>query len=274
MVAAMISKTICLVFLGTICAAQPALAIVGESESGARFASHVVMVLTRDGARAGFCSGVVIAERVVLTAAHCAGASQNLRLYIPSPGSEPKLTPVARIAVHPGYRTNAVARREKSIDLALIEAAELLPRDMRAVSFSNASETSALTIAGYGIAVEGDPKSGGTLRSATLRLREPVSNVLLWLEGAGQNTGACTGDSGAPVFASDGGLAAIVAFAEGAKRTPLRQANAIHPHCPGARVDYTHAHQLGPLTCNQVVPNFSSLIASKSCTPPPTRFVV
>ena len=167
-------------------------------------------------ARAGFCTGVIIAPRVALTAAHCAGAAQNLRLYIPASGSEPKLTPVARVAVHPGYRAQAVARREKSIDLALIEAAEALPQAMQAVSFSNAGNNSdAFMIAGYGIATEGDPKSGGTLRSAILRVRQPLSEVLLWLEGSGQSTGACTGDSGAPIFANDGGLAAIVAFAEG-----------------------------------------------------------
>ena len=66
---------------------------------------------------------------------------------------------------------------------------------------------------GFGVARAGDASTSGVLRRARLALRAPISNVLLWLDSA-EGAGACTGDSGAPVF-SNGALVAIVAFAQG-----------------------------------------------------------
>ena len=43
--------------------AAPAGAVVGPSELGARFADHVVMVLSRGGDREGFCTGIVLGPR-------------------------------------------------------------------------------------------------------------------------------------------------------------------------------------------------------------------
>ena len=70
-------------------------------------------------------------------------------------------------------------------------------------------------VRGYGAAIEGDPRSAGDLRQATLvatgkpgnlqlRLVDPASN------GTRQGLGACDGDSGAPAYQeSDGALAII-----------------------------------------------------------------
>jgi hypothetical protein len=89
----------------------------------------------------------------------------------------------------------------------------------------------AFDIAGFGMTREGVASSSGALRSATLRLRAPVSNVLLWLE-SDEGAGACTGDSGAPVFFG-GALVAIVAFAQGEPGHAcgkLTQAVRVGPH--------------------------------------------
>ena len=64
---------------------------------------------------------------------------------------------------------------------------------------------------------DGDWKSGGQLRSVALAVREPASAVLIWAaDPAGREAGACSGDSGAPVWSADGSAAvAIVAWAQG-----------------------------------------------------------
>src|SRR5438270_364441 len=72
----------------------------------------------------------------------------------------------------------------------------------------------ALTVAGTGVSVRGDGKSGGTVRAAALvatgrpgtlqiRLVDPA------MKGERPGLGACTGDSGAPVFAMTGSPSVI-----------------------------------------------------------------
>ena len=197
-----------------VLAPQIAHAIVGKSADGAHWHSHVVMVLSRSGTRAGFCSGVVLTQTIILTAAHCVSDANDTRVYVLG---QPLLA-LRRVAKHPGFHADAARTRSRSIDLALIETADALPGEFSAPAFADATRYDAGTafeIAGFGVARESDAKTSGTLRVGNVTLRAPLSSVLLWLEDAQHETGACTGDSGGPVFTGDGRLAAIIAFAEG-----------------------------------------------------------
>jgi hypothetical protein len=134
----------------------------------------------------------------------------------------PVLIAVAAAVSHPLYHANAIAERRVSIDLALVETET--PIDPRftppplAVGDGPAVGDDAI-LAGYGVANEGAPTSGGTLRSARLKVRAPLSPILLWTEDAAGGAGACGGDSGAPLFLADGEtVAAIVAWTSGAER--------------------------------------------------------
>lgn len=195
---------------------SPAGAIVGPASNGAQWQKNVVMVLSRSGAQAGFCTGVVLSRTILLTAAHCVSTVGETRAYLPG---QP-LLPVRRMVKHPGFHADAPRTRTRSIDLALIALAEPLPSDFAAPALAAVTRYLVGTrfqIAGYGVSREGDGKTSGVLRTAGLRLREPLSSVLLWLEGPEGGAGACTGDSGGPVFTTAGELAAIIAFAEGVK---------------------------------------------------------
>jgi secreted trypsin-like serine protease len=196
---------------------RTATALVGKSADGAKWRNHVVMVLSRSGSRAGFCTGVVLTRSVVLTAAHCLSAASDARVYLPG---QPLLSP-ARIAKHPDFHADAARTRSRSIDLALIETAEALPADLSAPAFADTAHYeigTAFEIAGFGVSREDDAKTSGTLRTAHVTLHAPLSSVLLWLDDPQNETGACTGDSGGPVFTESGTLAAIIAFAEGSGR--------------------------------------------------------
>ena len=113
--------------------------------------------------------------------------------------------------------SDAVKARAKSIDLALIETKEPLPSSFAPVAIGEAANDigAAFDVAGFGVAKPDGASTSGVLRRARLSLRAPLSHVLLWLAGD-DGAGACTGDSGAPVFAN-GALVGIVAFAQGQK---------------------------------------------------------
>ncbi|MDE2363125.1 MAG: trypsin-like serine protease [Hyphomicrobiales bacterium] len=196
--------------------ALPARGMVGPTSDGGAYAAHVLMVLAQARGGAGFCSGVVVAPDVVLTAAHCVAAPAVLRVHYRGENGAPVLLPVRRVARHPDYRADAVAARAKSIDLALVETADPLPPTFAPAAIGAAPETigAEVDVAGFGVSQPGVASTSGHLRRARLSLRAPLSNVLLWLDGA-DGAGACTGDSGAPAFAG-GAVVGIVAYAQAA----------------------------------------------------------
>ena len=211
---------------GVLCAA-PAAALVGAAEEGGPLEPHVVMVLKRAPSGSGFCSGVVIARNVVLTAAHCVAKLDDTRVHFHEGAGRPMLKPVAAIAVHPQYRANAIATREKSVDLALVRTVEPLPERFVPARIDPAPALTPgmrLRIAGYGVAREGWADTAGTYREGTLAVRAPLSNILVWAEDPlKKGFGACSGDSGGPIFSAD--TSALVAI------TDWSQGESVKTHC-------------------------------------------
>jgi hypothetical protein len=208
-------------FAVRLLAAAPAAALVGPTEDDPSFASHLVMVLNRGVDRAGFCTGVVIAPRVVLTAAHCVVSTDNMRVYYRAPGGAPILREIAATAVHPLFHPDAPAKRIVSIDLALVETRQPLDERFSPAPLDDKGVVAvgeALKIFGYGVAEEGDGKTGGALRAAKLTVRAPQSSILLWAEDPDHGgAGACTGDSGGPIVSTKSGrVVAITAWSAGA----------------------------------------------------------
>lgn len=190
----------------TIAASDGAMAIVGPSQPPGAAARHTVMVLKQQTSGAAFCSGAMVARHIVLTAAHCVAGARGIAVYIPT-GGAPKLYTARKVAIHPGYVANAIRNRKRSIDLALVQTIEALPVALVPVAFDDGpppGEGARLTIAGFGLQREGVERSAGTLRTTPLIVRKPLSKILLWLRSPSRaSNGACTGDSGGPVFTSD-----------------------------------------------------------------------
>jgi hypothetical protein len=196
----------------------PARALVGAAPDS-RFADHVVMLLMRGRGEAGFCSALVLDSRTLLTAAHCLKAPRDMAAFYRDASGAPVIVPIAAGVAHPLYRPDAIRDRVESIDAAVIRTA--LPLDSRFVGADIAADGDIkvgekVILSGYGVTRPGDWKSGGQLRSVDLAVREPLSTVLIWAaEPHGEAAGACSGDSGAPLWSADGTTAlAITAWAQ------------------------------------------------------------
>jgi S1-C subfamily serine protease len=199
--------------------ASPAEAIVGPTVDAVAFADRVAMILTRGPEGSGFCTGVVLSPRVVMTAAHCLRAPANMLVHYRDENGAAVVVEVAASAINPGFRPDAASQRTRSLDIGLVETKTPLPPRFRAVALAGnppPAPGDVTTAVGFGLSVEHTPATGGTLRAAKLAVREPRSSVLLWLEGADGAGGACAGDSGGPIFGPDGAVVAVTAWTEGA----------------------------------------------------------
>ena len=161
------------------------------------------MVLSKQGNRHGACTGTVIAQDIILTAAHCVAGNKQVAIAYAEDGSH-VLQKVAAKAVNPGFSANA----RVSVDLALIRLDGRLPQRFQPMALETGDSNHAIgvrrTIAGFGLAVDRDESSAGTLRSASVTVLPKLYPRFLRLgyrvDADLSDFAVCTGDSGGPVL--------------------------------------------------------------------------
>jgi len=196
-------------------ACSSASAMVGGAAPAGEFAHAAVMIV---GSRGNFCTGTLIARDLVLTAAHCVPPGSDYKLVQFDAQKQPNLRDTLRVERHPQFSQQTFDNHRATADVALIKLASPAQNPAQAPLFSGTfivAPGDRFAIAGYGLTEWGNGKTGGTLRAANLVATGRPGNLQIRLvdpaaKGERAGLGACTGDSGAPVFQDSGGRFLIV----------------------------------------------------------------
>jgi len=198
-----------------IASALPAPAMVGGAGAPADAIARAVVLIV--GSRGNSCTGVALARDLILTVAHCVLPGSDYKIVEFDRARQPQLRDVASVTAHPKFDLQTMLGHRATADAALLKLvaplASVEPAPLAAPS--SVAVGDAFIVAGTGVAVRGDGKSGGVTRAATLiatgkpgtlqiRLVDPLT------KGEKAGLGACTGDSGAPVFRNLDGRPAVI----------------------------------------------------------------
>jgi hypothetical protein len=142
---------------------------------------------------------------------------------------QPVLRDVTRVARHPQFDLKALLAHRATADLTLLKLALPLGEAFAPAPLVAPARPvavgDAFLVAGFGVAVRGDGKTGGTLRAADLVATGQPGTLQIRLvdratNGETAGLGACTGDSGAPAFVAEGerrAVAGVVSWSTGPK---------------------------------------------------------
>jgi secreted trypsin-like serine protease len=198
------------------------LALTGNAPPATSFpARSIVMIVD---ARRDLCTGTVLASDLILTAAHCLmrPVDYQVRTFT---GGQPIST--RSIVVHPHFNPKSYAAARATADLALVRLNEPLTGLVAPATLAVARRVAIgekLIIAGFGFRVAGTDQGLGLPRMATLAVTGKPGSLQIRLVDPSTNNGrsglgACTGDSGAPVFESSGAQIDVVSWTTGPEDT-------------------------------------------------------
>jgi len=196
--------------------ASPAFGVVGGGSAAPDGLARSIVTVV--GSRGNFCTGALIAPDLVLTAAHCVmpGATYKIVDYSEKPA---KLLDARNVATHPSFNLQTLLGHRATADVALLQLGARAPSGAAPATTGipqiPVQVGARFTVAGMGVAIRGDGRSGGVTRAASLVATGQPGTLQIRLvdaltQGARDGLGACTGDSGAPVFEQQQDKAVII----------------------------------------------------------------
>jgi hypothetical protein len=186
------------------CVEAPAM-VGGAGPAPDAIGRSVVVIV---GSRGNSCTGVALAHDLVLTVAHCVLPGSDYKIVEFDAAHRPQLRDIISVTAHPKFDLKTMLAHRATADVALLKLgtplASVTPATLGPAAIAVAPGDSFL-VAGTGVAIRQDGRSGGTVRAATLAATGKPGTLQIRLfdpatKGETAGLGACTGDSGAPVF--------------------------------------------------------------------------
>src|ERR1700720_4928057 len=97
----------------------PAYAIVGGGTPSAEGVGRSIVTIV--GSRGNFCTGALIAPKLVLTVAHCVQPGAVYKIVDYGADRQPQLQDVKNVAIHPAFNMQAMMAHRATADLALLQ---------------------------------------------------------------------------------------------------------------------------------------------------------
>jgi hypothetical protein len=192
-----------LLTLAWLLVCPPAFALTGNALPASGVAARpIVMVVDLHG---DLCTGTALTRDLVLTAGHCVTTKENYQVRTFQTGQTIAVRAIAR---HPSFDPASYAASRATADLALLKLVAPLNEQITPARLAPARRTKIgemLTVAGFGVTAAGTARGLGVPRMARLSVTGKPSSLQIRLYDITTRDqriglGACTGDSGAPVF--------------------------------------------------------------------------
>ncbi|KAK6168406.1 hypothetical protein SNE40_020947 [Patella caerulea] len=223
-------KCIALLVIVGVVTAKPTQRIVNGEEATPNEFPHIVSLQT---SFFGFswshsCGGTLISRNYVLTAAHCVDgrSARDLRVELGKHNldtTEPnqQRISISKIIMHPGYDGNAEGYPNDIAVLELSNSANLVPGFIETTELAPdlSYEGENVVLAGWGKLKGSDSGTPTRLQKVTIPVISQTTCINEWQHifethicvfDPSVSTGACNGDSGGPMYCSDGNGGVVV----------------------------------------------------------------